>query len=92
MDPTAKKAQEAARVAIPTSVSQAIPVVESVPEVVQSAVPEVVVLDAPATEVQGVVDNVTPVVDNASDDSIRAAEETPSMLVINEDGTSNVSV
>ena len=88
LDPTAKKAQEAAKAATPSPVSQAAPV----PEVTQPAVPEVVVFDAPATEVQGVVDNVTPIVDNASSDTVKPAEEVPSMLVINEDGTSNVSV
>ena len=92
LDPTAKKAQEAAKAATPSPVSQAAPVVEPVPEVTQLAVPEVIVFDAPATEVQGVVDNVTPIVDNASSDTVKPAEEAPSMLVINEDGTSNVSV
>ena len=92
LDPTAKKAQEAAKAATPSLVSQVAPVVEPVPEVTQPAVAEVVVFDAPATEVQGVVDNVTPIVDNASSDTVKPAEEAPSMLVINEDGTSNVSV
>ncbi len=84
LDPTAKKAQEAAKAAAPA----AAPVVEPVQE---PAVPEVVVFDAPATEVQGPVDNVTPIVDQPSEE-VAKTEEAPSMLVINEDGTSNVSV
>lgn len=92
LDPTAKKAQESAKVATPIPVSQATTVVEPVPEVTQLSVPEVVVFDAPSTEVQGVVDNVTPIVDNASSDTVKPAEEAQPMLVINEDGTSNVSV
>ena len=94
LDPTAKKAQEAAKVApaAPVApVSVPAPVVEPVQEVAQPAVGEVVVLDAPVTEVQGPVDNVTPIVDNASEE-VAKVEEAPSMLVINEDGTSNVSV
>ena len=85
LDPTAKKAQEEAKAAV------AVPVVEPVKEVVEPAVPEVVVFDAPATEVQGPVDNVTPIVDNASEEVVKV-EEAPTMLVVNEDGTSNVSV
>ncbi len=92
LDPTAKKAQEAAKSAISTPVAQAAPVVGPVPEVTQPAVPEVVVFDAPATEVQGPVDNVTPIVDQPSEEVAKTEDEAPSMLVINEDGTSNVSV
>lgn len=90
LDPTAKKAQDAAKAA-PVAPVAAAPVVEPAQEVAQPAVPEVVVLDAPSTEVKGPVDNVTPIVDNASEE-VPKQEEAPSMLVINEDGTSNVSV
>lgn len=92
LDPTAKKAQEAAKPAVPTPVAPVAPVVEPVPEVTQPAVPEVVVFDAPATLVQGPVDNVTPIVDQPSEEVAKTEGEVPSMLVINDDGTSNVSV
>jgi hypothetical protein len=92
LDPTAKKAQEAAKPAVPTPVAPVAPVVEPVPEVTQPAVPEVVVFDAPATSVQGPVDNVTPIVDQPSEEVAKTEGEAPSMLVINDDGTSNVSV
>ena len=92
LDPTAKKVQEAAKPAVPTPVAPVAPVVEPVPEVTQPAVPEVVVFDAPATLVQGPVDNVTPIVDQPSEEVAKTEGEAPSMLVINDDGTSNVSV
>ena len=70
----------------------AIPVDQGVPEVVaeQPKAPEVVVLDAAPTQTtEAVVDNVTPIVDNTSEDAIKE-NDVPAVLVINDDGTSNV--
>ena len=98
LDPTAKKAQTDAPVAS-NSVQQGVPEVavpvigESSDAVVEEAPQqEVIVLDAPApTSDEVTVDNVTPIVDNASEDAVKAEDEVPSVLVINDDGTSNVS-
>lgn len=98
LDPTAKKAQTDAPVAS-NSVQQGVPEVavpvigESSDAVVEEAPQqEVIVLDAPATTSdEATVDNVTPIVDNASEDAVKAEDEVPSVLVINDDGTSNVS-
>lgn len=80
LDPTAK-AEEAA-------VEQA-PVVDEVALVEQAPVSEVVVLDAAPTENNAtVVDNVTPIVDNTSEEAIKE-NDVPAVLVINDDGTSN---
>lgn len=56
----------------------------------QPKAPEVVVLDAPQQPVNNdvVVDNVTPIVDNTSEDAIKE-NDVPAVLVINDDGTSN---
>ena len=100
LDPTAKKAQASAQAA-PAPVQQgvpevAVPVIGENSEVaVEESTPaqqEVIVFDAPATSEEGkTVDNVTPIVDNTSEDAVKASDEVPSMLVINDDGSSNVS-
>lgn len=97
LDPTAKKAQQAQANPAPATdvtgvVQQGVPeVAPPVVEPTQEPVPEVVVLEAPATPEGTVVDNVTPIVDNTSEDAVKTDEEVPSVLVINDDGTSNVS-
>ena len=98
LDPTAKKAQASAQAApVQQGVPEvAVPVIgESSEAVVEESAPaqqEVIVFDAPATSDEGkVVDNVTPIVDNASEDAVKVNDEVPSMLVINDDGSSNVS-
>lgn len=102
LDPTAKKAQNSAP-ATPTAapVQEGVPEVappvvnEVAPEAVVEEAPaqqEVIVLDAPTSSEEGqVVDNITPIVDNASEDAVKAEDEVPSVLVINDDGSSNVS-
>ena len=65
--------------------------VQGVPEVVaeQPKTSEVVVLDAaPTQNAEAVVDNVTPIVDNTSEEAIKE-NDVPAVLVINDDGTSN---
>lgn len=88
LDPTAKKEVEAKeaqanqQVAAP---SQEVQQTEVQP--VENKEPSVVVLDAPVSEGNAVVDNVTPIVDNTSEEAVK--EEVPAVLVINDDGTSN---
>ena len=101
LDPTAKanavESNPAAAVqpAVPTVASPAVPEVAqpaavATPE--QPKAPEVVVLDAPQqpanNENNVVVDNVTPIVDNTSEDAIKE-NDVPAVLIINDDGTSN---
>ena len=77
-----------AEVAQPVVTEPVQPAVEVTQE--QQKAPEVVVLDAPQQPVNNdvVVDNVTPVVDNTSEDAIKE-NDVPAVLVINDDGTSN---
>ena len=97
LDPTAKAQQAAAAVDVAQPATPTVS--EVVPEVAQPVVevnqeqpkaPEVVVLDAPQQPVSNdaVVDNVTPIVDNTSEEAIKE-NDVPAVLVINDYGTSN---
>jgi len=51
---------------------------------------EIIDFDVPSTtDSNAVLDNLTPIVDNTSEDAVKT-EEVPAVLVINEDGSSNV--
>ena len=57
-----------------------------------SVIPEVIELDKQSQIVDGVVvDDVTPVVDNASDGIVKKEEVVPTMLVVNSEGTTKAS-
>ena len=97
LDPTAKKEAEESKAQaqqVVATPAQAAPTAEAP---VQAATQEattvetkdaaVVILDAPASESNAVVDNVTPIVDNTNEEAVK--EEVPAVLVINDDGTSN---
>ena len=50
---------------------------------------EIIDFDAPSTtDPNAVVDNLTPIVDNTSEDAVKT-EDVPAILVIDDDGTSN---
>ncbi len=86
LDPTAKKAAEEKNNVGTQQAQTQQAQTQQTPEV-EVKEPTVVVLDAPASESEAVVDNVTPIVDNTSEEAVK--EEVPSVLVINDDGTSN---
>lgn len=88
LDPTAKKEAEANAAQVNQQVAASTQEVQQ-PEVqqVENKEPAVVVLDAPVAEGNAAVDNVTPIVDNTSEEAVK--EEVPAVLVINDDGTSN---
>ena len=104
LDPTAvKKVEEPVAAVVETpvvesSVSENVASVNNevaLPEVSPDVKPsdEVVIFDAPVEQnANQVVDNITPIVDNLSEEAVKVDEDIPSVLVINEDGTSNVSV
>lgn len=82
LDPTIKKEDKAnVETSVTTSTEN---VVQEQPKV-----PDVIVLDAPSESNDNVVDNITPIVDNTNEESVKT--DVPSVLVINEDGTSNAS-
>lgn len=56
----------------------------------EPGVPEVIILDAPSDS-SGVVDNITPIVEeNISEEENVENNPIPSVLIINEDGSSNI--
>lgn len=91
LDPTAKaqaETQAAVQQPVPEVVQESVVVQEPVVEVQAPPAAEVVVLDAAPSSDGGVVDNVTPIVDNTSEAAVKE-NDVPAVLVINEDGTSN---
>lgn len=89
LDPTAKKEESIVQNQPSPVVGTPTPPIETPQSEQQPAAPTVIVLDAPTENSGEVVDNITPIVDNANEEDNK--EKVPNILVINEDGTSNTA-